>query len=44
MSYAISLLNPVTKECMDILQGFEDRVILLPSLNQKEMAARHGQS
>lgn len=31
-------LNPVTKECMDILKGFEDRVILLPSLNQKEMA------
>lgn len=30
--------NPVTKECKEILRGFEDRVIFLPSLNQKEMA------
>ncbi len=30
--------NPVTKECQEILKGFEDRVIFLPSLNQNEMA------
>ena len=30
--------NPVTEECKDILRGFEDRVIFLPSLNQTEMA------
>ena len=30
--------NPVTQECRDILKEVEDRVIFLPSLNQKEMA------
>lgn len=30
--------NPVTAECREILKGFEDRVIFLPSLNQQEMA------
>ena len=30
--------NPVTEECKNILKGFEDRVIFLPSLNQAEMA------
>ncbi len=30
--------NPVTEECKNILKGFEDRVIFLPSLNQSEMA------
>lgn len=30
--------NPVTQECHEILKDFEDRVIFLPSLNQKEMA------
>lgn len=30
--------NPVTDECKEILRGFEDRVIFLPSLNQTEMA------
>lgn len=30
--------NPVTEECRDILKGFEERVIFLPSLNQAEMA------
>lgn len=30
--------NPVTQECVQILKGFEDRLILLPSLSQQEMA------
>lgn len=30
--------NPVTQECREILKDVEDRVIFLPSLNQKEMA------
>ncbi len=30
--------NPVTEECKQILKGFEDRVVYLPSLNQQEMA------
>ena len=30
--------NPVTEECKEVLQGFEDRVIFMPSLNQTEMA------
>ncbi|MBQ9271933.1 MAG: glycosyltransferase [Alphaproteobacteria bacterium] len=30
--------NPVTDECKEILRGFEDNVIFLPSLNQTEMA------
>ncbi|MBR3676011.1 MAG: glycosyltransferase [Alphaproteobacteria bacterium] len=30
--------NPVTEECQEILRGFEDRVVFLPSLNQTEMS------
>ncbi len=30
--------NPVTDECREILKDFADRVIFMPSLNQKEMA------
>lgn len=30
--------NPVTQECREILKDVQDRVVLLPSLNQKEMA------
>lgn len=30
--------NPITEECQEILRGFEDHVVFLPSLNQTEMA------
>ena len=30
--------NPVTDECKEILSGYENRVIFMPSLNQKQMA------
>lgn len=30
--------NPVTEECKEILSGYENRVIFMPSLNQKQMA------
>lgn len=30
--------NPITDECREIFKGYEDQIIFMPSLNQKEMA------